>query len=89
MSPIKRERENVGRVKLKAGESYVIVCATEKKNKKGVFYLSVYFNQRLRDVECKRVFHPYSPNLKEEEILPAFIPEEAEKIVNQTPLWKI
>ena len=89
MSPIKRERENSGRCKLAAGEAYVIVCATEKKNKRGKFFLSVYFDQQLRDVEIKRVFHPDAPNTKGEEILPKFIPEEAEKVVNQTPLWKI
>ena len=59
MSPIKRERENSGRCVLKAGEdkAYVIVCTTELEGKKGDFYLSVYFNQALRDVQLKRVFH--------------------------------
>ena len=28
LSPIKRERENSGRCKLKAGRHYVIVCST-------------------------------------------------------------
>lgn len=28
-------------------------------------------------------------NSSKDEILPYFIPEEAEKIVNQTPVWKI
>lgn len=67
----------------------MIVCATERKNKRGKFFLSVYFDQGLRDVEIKRVFHPDAPNTKGEAILPNFIPEEAEKIVSQTPLWKI
>lgn len=49
-SPIKRERENTGRVKLMKGNQYVIVCSTEKSKAKGKFYLSVYFNQALRDV---------------------------------------
>jgi hypothetical protein len=30
MSPLKRERENTGRVNLKKNESYVIVCSLEK-----------------------------------------------------------
>lgn len=28
-------------------------------------------------------------NSSKDEVLPFFIPEEAEKIVNQTPVWKI
>ena len=89
MTPIKRERENSGRCKLKGGETYVIVPSTEIAGKRGVFYLSVYFNQRLRDVEIKRVFHPLDQNTKRDEVLPYLIPEEAEKMVSQTPLWKI
>ena len=58
MSPIKRERENSGRCKLEKEKCYVIVCSTELEDKRGDFYLSVYFNQNLRDVQCKRVFHP-------------------------------
>ena len=65
------------------------MCSPEVAGKKGQFFLSIYFNQRLRDVEVKRVFHPNEPNNEEEEVLPQFIPEEAEKLVNQTPLWKI
>jgi hypothetical protein len=44
---------------LKAGEdkAYIIVCSTELQGKKGDFYLSVYFNQALRDVQLKRVFN--------------------------------
>ena len=81
-SPIKQERENTGRALLKKGEQYVIVCATEKPKKKGKFYLSVYFNQALRDVQIKRVFHPDDENSAKDEQLPFLIPEEAEKIVN-------
>jgi len=62
MSPIKRERENSGRCKLEAGSSYVIVCSTEMAGKTGDFYLSVYFNQALRDMAIKRVFHPSDKN---------------------------
>lgn len=88
-SPIKQERENTGRVLLKKGEQYVIVCATENSKKRGRFYLSVYFNQALRDVQIKRVFHPEDLNSAKDEVLAYLIPEEAEKIVNQTPVWKI
>jgi len=89
MSPIKREKEVSGRCKLKAGESYVIVPSTELARKKGKFFLSIYFNQRLRDVEIKRVFHPSDKNSAKDEVLPYFIPEEAEKLATQTPLWKV
>lgn len=44
MTPVKRERENSGRCSLKAGKAYVIVPSTELPGKKGVFYLSAYFN---------------------------------------------
>jgi len=44
MTPIKREKENSGRCKLKAGESYVIIPSTEFPKRKGKFFLSVYFN---------------------------------------------
>jgi len=87
LSPIKRERENQGRFHLEGGKKYIIVCSTERAGKTGEFYLSVYFNQALRDVNVKRVFHPM--NKKSDEVLPQFIPEEAEKLVNQTPSWKI
>lgn len=89
MTPIKRERENSGRCLLKAGKSYVIVPSTEIAGKKGAFYLSVYFNQRLRDVDVKRIFHPLDTNTKGDAVLPNFIPEEAEKSIDSTPLWKI
>jgi len=89
MSPIKREKEISGRCKLEAGESYVIVPSTELAKKKGKFFLSVYINQRLRDVYAKRVFHPLDKNTAKDEVLPFFIPEEAEKLASQAPLWKI
>lgn len=56
---------------------------------RGRFFLSVYFNQALRDVSIKRVFHPDDANSAKDQVLPFFIPEEAEKLVNQTPAWKI
>ena len=43
-TPLKRERENTGRCKLKKGCMYILVCSTEKPKQKGEFYLSVYFN---------------------------------------------
>jgi hypothetical protein len=62
LSPIKRERENSGRCDLKAGQAYVIVCSTEIQGIKGEFHLSLYFDQFLRDVDVKRVFHPEDKN---------------------------
>jgi hypothetical protein len=38
-------------------------------------------------VQIKRIFHPL--DLSSDEVLPQFIPEEAEKLVSQTPLWKL
>ena len=67
---MKRERENSGRAYLKGGVSYVIVVSTEKPLVDAQFNLSVYFNQKLRDVNIKRVFHPDDKNSQFEEILP-------------------
>jgi hypothetical protein len=67
----------------------VIVCSPELAGTLGEFYLSVYFNQALRDMELKRVFHPNDKSFGTEEVLPYFIPEEAEKLASSTPLWKI
>mmetsp|Transcript_6750 Transcript_6750/g.10855 ORF Transcript_6750/g.10855 Transcript_6750/m.10855 type:complete len:163 (-) Transcript_6750:375-863(-) len=89
LTPIKRERENQGRFKLKAGRRYVIVASCEVEGKTGDLYLSLYFNQALRDMDLKRVFHPVDKRKGKDEILPQLIPEEAEKLVNQTPFWKI
>lgn len=88
-TPVRRERENTGRCLLKKGFQYVIVCSAEKPKAKGKFFLSVYFDQRLRDVDIKRVFHPEDLNSAKDEVLPYLIPEEAEKLANQTPVWKI
>lgn len=44
ISPLKRERENSGRVKLLKNETYVIVCSTEKAGVRAKFNLSVYFD---------------------------------------------
>jgi hypothetical protein len=89
LSPIKRERENSGRCDLKGGQSYVIVASTEMCGTESSFHLSLYFNQLLRDVEVKRVFHPKDKNLNQEEFLPYFIPEESEKLSASTPTWKL
>lgn len=89
LAPIKRERENAGRVQLKANETYIIVPCTEKEKQLQEFYLSVYLNKDLRDVEIKRVFHANDNNPNHEDHLPQFIPEEAEKICNRAPTWKI
>lgn len=89
MSPIKRERENSGRCVLQEGKSYAIVCSTELEGKTGDFYLNIYFNQALRDVQLKRIFHPDDNMKDKEQVLPYYIPEESEKLSNNTPLWKI
>ncbi len=89
MSPIKRERENSGRVTLEAGCTYAIVCSTELAGSSGEFFLSLYFDQQLRDVEVKRAFHPADKNAKKESLLPFYNPEESEKLSLITPLWKI
>ena len=44
MSPIKRERENAGRINLKGGETYIIVAAAELAGTLGQFYISLYIN---------------------------------------------
>lgn len=89
MSPIKIEKENSGRCMLKANTNYVIIPSLEIQGKIGDFFLSIYFDQFLRDVNVKRVFHANDKQAGKEEVLPQFIPEEAEKLVNQTPIWKI
>ena len=89
MSPIKRERENSGRLELEAGCTYAIVCSTELPGMTGEFFLSLYFNQAFRDVEVKRAFHPSDKNAKKESVLPIFIPEGSEKMNLITPVWKI
>jgi hypothetical protein len=88
ISPIKRERENSCRVKLLGGETYVIVPSCEIAGNLGKVYLSIYFNQMFRDVEVKRVFHPLDTNEAKDEVLPYFIPEEAEKS-GACPTWKL
>ena len=89
LSPIKRERENSGRCALQGGQTYVIVASTEMPGATGEFYLSLYMNGCLRDVEVKRVFSPSDTNAATEEVLPYFIPEESEKVAATAPTWKL
>ena len=86
---MKRERENAGRLKLKAGKAYVIIPSCESPETEGEVYLSLYVNCALRDIEIKRVFHPDDRNLAQDDMLPYLIPEEAEKIASRTPPWKL
>jgi hypothetical protein len=89
ISPIKRERENSGRVSLKGGESYVVIPSTEIAGNIGEVFISIYINQFARDVEIKRVFHHHDKNEGDDDILPYFIPEEAEKGGSSCPSWKL
>ena len=89
MSPVKRERENSGRLTLKAGGTYIVVAATESPGIVGDFFVSFYINQALRNCEIKRVFHPDDYNEARDAVLPQFIPEEAEKLQSRSPNWKL
>jgi len=89
ISPVKRERENAGRAKLKGGQAYVIIPACDAPGTEGEVYLSIYLSCQLRDVSVKRVFHPLDKNTAQDAILPQLIPEEAEKISQRTPPWKL
>lgn len=89
LSPIKRERENSGRCQLKKGETYVVVCSTEMAGITGQFYLSLYINLALRDVEIKRSLQKDQHLGKDEQFLPYFIPEESEKLASTCPTWKL
>lgn len=70
ITPICCELENTIRFSLKAGHSYVIVCSTEIANRTGDFFLNVFFNCELRDMEIVRIFHPNDRNLAREQVLP-------------------
>ena len=56
LSPIKRERENSGRVRLSANTTYIIVPATEMPEMEGEVYISLYFNLLMREMDMKRVW---------------------------------
>jgi hypothetical protein len=88
LSPIKRERENSGRVKLKGGETYIFVPSCEMAGTVGEFHISMYIDCAMRDVLCRRVFHPTDKNEANDIILPSFIPEENEKSSSRAPIWK-
>jgi hypothetical protein len=88
LSPIKRERENTGRIVLKAKESYVIVPSCEIAGTTGDVYISIYLSKSMREVDCRRVFHPEDKNEAKDQILPRFIPEENEKLAARAPIWK-
>ena len=66
-----------------------MVPSTEIVGKRGTFYFSIYFNQPLRNVEVRRVFHPQDQNTKRDPVLPALIAEEVEKKTRQVPAWKV
>ena len=87
-TPIKRERENCAVFNLKQDTSYVIVPSTAAANDVGEFFLSIYINCDLRNIEIKRVFGPGDNNEGEDEVLPQFIKEEAEKQFT-VPSWKL
>ena len=89
ISPVKRERDNAGRLQLTAGQAYVIVPSCETQGTEGELYMSLYLSCNLRDVCVKRVFHPADKNTAEDDVLPQLIPEEAEKISMRVPNWKI
>ena len=61
------------------------------KDTTGKFHLSIYFDQEMRDCEIKRVYpdqYEFDEDERKDEILPRFIPEEAEKIL-RAPTWKL
>lgn len=87
LSPVKRERENTGRVRLKGGQTYIMVPSCEVAGTLGDVFINIYIDQALRECLIKRVFHPKDKNTANDEILPHFIPEEAEKI-QHAPTWK-
>ena len=88
LSPVKRERENSGRLRLAGGETYIMVPSCEVAGTTGDVFVNLYINKPLRDCLIKRVFHPKDKNLAGDEVLPKFIPEEAEK-VQVAPTWKL
>lgn len=73
MSPIKRERENSGRVQLDPNETYILVPACELKGTIGEFYLSIYIDTDLRDCEIKRVYpdsYEFTKDENKNDVLP-------------------
>ena len=62
MSPVRRERENGGRLSLKANQGYVIVPSCKEESTTGEVFLSIYIDCSLRDICIKRVFAPNQSN---------------------------
>ena len=50
ISPVKRERENAGRLDLKKNQGYVIIPSCETPGTTGDLFLSIYVNCALRDI---------------------------------------
>ena len=57
-SIIKEAREVSVRCDMLAGKQYVIVVSTQSTEEVGKFYLSLYFDQKMRDVNVKRIDEP-------------------------------
>lgn len=88
LSLVKCERENTGRIRLKGGQTYIMIPSCEVEGTLGDVFINIYIDCNLRDCLIKRVFHPKDKNLANDEVLPKFIPEEAEKI-QVAPTWKL
>jgi len=68
------------RMKIKAGEKWVIVLSPKMHNATGEFELSLYFNCKLFNMDVRRLNGPREQY--------SFIAEEYEKNVNKLPAWK-
>lgn len=79
ISIIRESREVAARAELEAGKSYVIVVSTKGKEDYGKFFLSIYFNQKLRDCNIKRIDDPTCK---------FFDIEEESENYNDVPKWK-
>ena len=69
------------RLELKAGKRYVIVPSPRAKGTVGKFFLSLYMNCQLHDVDIRRL---NDPNDRYEHIM-----EEYEKNDSRVPKWKV
>lgn len=68
------------RTKFPKGRYAIVVCP-KKRGQLGNFYLSIYFNDDLRNANIQRIDKPENKLY--------IIPEEYEKAYRQTPTWKI
>ena len=69
----------------------MLIPACELKGTTGEFHLSIYIDTDLRDCEIKRIYpdsYEFTKDELKDEVLPEFIPEEAEKIL-RAPAWKL